>query len=190
MGLDISVYGKAERLAPQPEADAKGHYSDEIYESENLVHAFAYSSMEQSLRGLEPWQEKAWEGGERYFDAGWWKVTPTRDDFDFRAGSYSGYNSFREQLAQAALDVTPRAVWDRLDFYRERPFFELINFADNEGTIGPLAAADLAQDFRDQRSIVLAAWHDVEEESWFTAKYDEWQRAFDVASGHGIVAFH
>ena len=35
--------------------------------------------------------------------------------FRFRAGSYSGYNEFREHLSRMTLGVMPQTVWDAPD---------------------------------------------------------------------------
>lgn len=175
MGLDISVYTDARLRAEQPVKDEKGYWPEEIWDEEGVVHAFAYKGMERSLRGLE---EDAWY--------------VARYDHGFRAGSYSGYGIFRTDLCRAALGVDPQAVWDDPSGYAEKPFYELINFADNEGTIGPEAAADLYRDFADSEEAVMAAvgleGQDLE---WFAEKYADWKGAFRVASeGHGIVEFH
>lgn len=68
-------------------------------------------------------------------------------------GSYGGYNDFREWLAKIAgypavltKDRGARhdaACWER----NGGPFWELINFADNEGCIGTAVCKKLAADF-------------------------------------------
>lgn len=54
------------------------------------------------------------------------------DDYGFRAGSYSGYNWWRSKLEE---------------FAEGDSFQELINFADNEGVIGPVVSKKLYKDF-------------------------------------------
>jgi hypothetical protein len=92
----------------------------------------------------------------------------------FRAGSYSGYNLWRADLqAQFNPQCAP-----------ERPFYELIFFADNEGVIGPEAAADLLKDFEDHGTsyqTVHANWRGV---------YDDFTEAFRLAADDGLVDFH
>ena len=82
MGLDIVSYEKVE-LVPHHARDA-----DECYEAGH-VYAFVYDGFERSLRGLE---------GERCYQ-------PSGEQMHFRAGSYSGYNAFREALSLAALGL-------------------------------------------------------------------------------------
>lgn len=100
--------------------------------------------------------------------------------------SYSGHNRFREELARVFLGVTPGSIWDDPDIYADRPFFELIQFADNEGTIGPEAAADLATDFTEGRD----RWEaDPRLQPWARETYVEWAAAFEAAAGGGLVRF-
>lgn len=175
MGLDISVYTDAKPLEEQPVKDADGYWSDSVWDLDGAV--YANGNNERSLRGLLP---------ETWYSA--------KYSHGFRAGSYSGYNRFREDLCRAALGVEPREVWSSPAAYEEKPFYELINFSDCEGTIGPEAAADLYRDFEDQEAAVLAAAAAALEEQdleWFAGLYAEWKNAFRVASeGHGLVEFH
>jgi hypothetical protein len=71
--------------------------------------------------------------------------------FYFRAGSYSQHADFRQELARAALNVDADDIYADPGPFRDKPFFELIFFADTQGCIGPLAAADLAADFAQGR---------------------------------------
>jgi hypothetical protein len=118
----------------------------------------------------------------------------------FAAGSYSGYNRWREILSFVALDVVPEVVWENVDEYAGKPFVELINMADNEGAIGPVTSRKLAMNFEGLRGSVeyklqevvekrgLHRWFD-EEGKWWLKKYDEWHKAFVLASDGGFVDF-
>lgn len=114
--------------------------------------------------------------------------TATGEQFRFHAGSYSGYNIWREELSKHALGVSPGRVWNDPGAWADRPFYELINFSDCEGVIGPEVSARLAQDFRDHRDDIRAALESAG--AWMAVKYDEWQRAFELASVDGLVDFH
>lgn len=177
MGLDISVYANVRPMAEQPVRDATGRLPEDAWE--RGVRAYlASGGFRRSLRGLE---DGTWYEGER--------VT------GFRAGSYSGYNRFRADLCRAALGVEPEEVWREPEAWVDRPFYELINFADNEGTIGPEAAADLYADFRDQEGAVMAsdavAALDGDDREWFAELYATWKDAFRIAGErHGLVEFH
>jgi hypothetical protein len=73
------------------------------------------------------------------------------DEINFRAGSYGGYNEWRRWLSTTFLGVAPEVVWHNADDYAGKPFFELINFGDNEGAFGPKTSLKLANDFREHR---------------------------------------
>jgi hypothetical protein len=89
------------------------------------------------------------------------------------------------------LGVSADVVWADLNTYATQPFFELVNFADNQGNIGAVAVADLAADFRGLRAKVISQpLDDPDEEAWFGACYDNFARAFDLAAGgNGLVVF-
>lgn len=110
------------------------------------------------------------------------------------AGSYGGYNRWREQLAELA-------GWALISYERYGrmwpshaastytatggPFWELILFSDCEGTIGAATAAKLAKDFADHQ-----AKADAHTDEHFRNKYTEWRAAFELAADGGCVRFH
>ena len=118
------------------------------------------------------------------------------DSFGFRAGSYSGYNWWRDQLAAlAGYPLTAHigghrggelmhaaSVWNDP---RPGPFVELINFSDAEGVIGPRTSAKLAKDFA-----AFQAKADAHPDDYFRAKYADWRKAFEMAADGGAVDFH
>lgn len=162
MVLDITAY---RQLTPveNPALDEDGNPED----WEN--HFMPGASME--------WSEKAFPGRGEGVDAK--TVYSFADSFGFRAGSYSGYNSWRRELAKMA--GVPEDV---MFTERNGPFAELINFADNEGTIGPIVSAKLAKDFDAHLTEAEAIG------GWFLEKYTDWQKAFTMASDNGAVSFH
>lgn len=106
----------------------------------------------------------------------------------FQAGSYRGYNIWRNHLARMAGYSSDEAVWKQTG----GPFWELIHFSDCEGAIGPQTSAKLAKDFQDWqgRAEAYAVSIRAEESSWFLKKYAEWREAFELASDDGAVLFH
>jgi hypothetical protein len=106
------------------------------------------------------------------------------DTGHFRAGSYGGYNAWREALARL-VGVTPRQVWDAPDRYADLPFVGLINFSDCEGAIGPEASAALARDFAEWEDRAAAAF-----DGWSLEVYRSWRAAFEAAADGGAVCFH
>ena len=102
----------------------------------------------------------------------------------FRAGSYSGYNNWREALSIFALGVRPTIVWHDAARFQDRPFYYLINFSDCEGIITGNAAKALLADF-DAHS---EQCHSLAPDLVYT--YDNFHAAFRLAVQDGFVYFH
>lgn len=164
MGLDITYYRK---LRPAPGA----RFNEDTYEPED-----ANGQASENLVYVNPvvvkFTETNWPGRSAGVESG--KVyAHNEDDYDaFCPGSYGNYNRWREDLRLFALD-------------RGDAFAELINFADNEGVIGPVVSAKLARDFA-EHATAYAVGHD----SYYIEKYVAWQRAFEFAADGGAVLFH
>lgn len=108
----------------------------------------------------------------------------------FRAGSYSGYSCWRNQLAELAgyhaanrddCHKYSATAWEA----ESGPFWEMITFSDCEGTIGAKTSAKLAKDFADYQPKA-----DAHESEGFRELYADWRRAFEMASDEGAVGFH
>jgi hypothetical protein len=112
------------------------------------------------------------------------------EEASFRAGSYGGYNEWREHLAAMALGMTPERLWTlvKTDPTFAGPFVEQINFTDCDGTIGPTASAKLAKDYADFTERAEEYGKRVGCE-WFFPRYKQWRAAFDVAAPNGVVLF-
>jgi hypothetical protein len=102
------------------------------------------------------------------------------DQFDFRAGSYSGYNAWRDELAKMAGYPSAEYVWYRVT---KGPFLELINFSDCEGFIGPETAAKLARDFAEYQAKAE------ELGDYFLGKYEDFRKACEYAADGGAIQF-
>lgn len=100
--------------------------------------------------------------------------------------SYHGYGWWRENLARMA-GYTAEGLWANPD--PSVPFFELVHFADNEGTIGPVTSAELAKDFGDYAEQAARFAQTIDHGDAWLASYEELGRAFRVASGAGLVRF-
>lgn len=166
MGLDITAYEIVERGADQDQLNTAYESGGEPENVTRLWHPDAdFSGQSDGLaKGL-------------YLYSG--------DDVRFRAGSYSGYNVWREQLAQL-VGTTPKAIWANP---QPGPFMELINFSDCEGFIGPQTAAKLATDF-DAWADRAQAFAEAQGLDWFYDLFQRWQKAFRCAAGKGVVQFH
>lgn len=106
----------------------------------------------------------------------------------FRAGSYSGYGDWRNWLARVAgYPVAFLVRHERRQYVQSAwdatsgPFWELLNFSDCEGTLGPVVSRKLAKDFADfqARADALA------QNEWYREQYECWRAAFEVAAEHG-----
>jgi hypothetical protein len=167
MGLDITAY---KRLTPAPDApvDGDGFPVD-------------YDKYFRADEGTIQFTEDNWPGRSAGITPG---IYAFAEAFEFRAGSYGGYGAFRRALSEMALHQPPEDIWE--DSAPKGPFVELINFADNEGIIGPVVAGKLAQDFAEHESNIFAQTHD----DYFRAKYRDWRKAFQFAADGGAVDFH
>jgi hypothetical protein len=191
MGLDISAVSE---IRPVDVPEGMEIWSDEYYdwESENGYQLWnIYSSPEFPKQG-EGLPESD-------------MVDAEGESFSFRAGSYSGYNEWRNDLALAAgYEGGAENVWNRVDSagYTGGPFEELINFSDANGIIGPIASEKLYNDFIKYEKDIMETidwWYlkmvaekeyDGESVKWFKIKYDDWKEAFNIARNNGMVIFH
>lgn len=157
MGLDIDVFQKLSKV-DNPVLDENG--CPENWESEWRPGG-----------GME-WSEEHWPGRGEGIDVD--TTYRFEKQFNFRAGSYSGYNWWREQL---------KAM-------REYPSFEeQINFADNEGVIGPIVSAKLARDYKENLMKAEAYSNSLDDGIWWIQQYRNWMKAFDMAADGGAVSF-
>lgn len=110
--------------------------------------------------------------------------------FNFRAGSYSGYNYFRDQLCQSAHGITANEFFEKADEYKGKPFAELINFSDCEGFIGSITSAKLLKDFVEHESAFKDYVGSRGLDTYEIESYNNWRRGFEMASFAGAVTFH
>lgn len=121
------------------------------------------------------------------------------DTFDtvqhhFRAGSYSGYNQFRNLLSKALLGVEASAVWEDPTSFEGRPGYEMIDFSDCEGNISSSVADKLRQDLVENRDVFKAHLIEVfgegnDQIEWSMETYDNFIYAFELASENGVVIY-
>ncbi len=189
MGLDITAISEVEPIEIPESIEL---WSDEYYDWEKDQDGYVWNLYQE-----EPFLEQ----GEGLPNSA---VVAHGEDFGHRAGSYSGYNEWRNLLARVALNLTDEQVWARIDAgesYANIPFGELINFSDANGTIGPVASQKLYNDFVQYEKDVLNMLDrfylkfeeyeiDGDTYQWFKQKYKDWKETFRVASNNGAVIFH
>jgi len=159
MGLDISVYSSSELAAPI-------HEFEECCWKLGHVHPYVNPDFPERADGMD----------------GRCRIA-TSAERSFRAGSYSGYNAWRDELARFAGFKSDADAWENAR--STAPFWELLNFSDCEGIIGPVTSAKLARDFRENLS--RAEQH---QDDWWKKKYREWMEAFESVTATGFVLFH
>ena len=163
MGLDMRAYENAElvpeKLLPEDE--------DERYDS--FAHVW--------LNGNFP--------AEIGLVGGWYKTSG--ESFSWRAGSYSGYNQFRRMLAEMFDDRTDEDYWYE-DADPTWPFFELINYSDCEGAMGPQAIQNVGADFTEYAGLWTATYGGRMDWDWMNQKYAEWTKGTTIAK-HGLIIF-
>jgi hypothetical protein len=184
MGLDITGFSNLRYLGHHEVPEHSEHpYDPETYERVH-VEALAYDAFPHALMGIPNQRLKTYSTSQ-FITCGCFELTEKTEQHAFRAGSYGGYNRWRQDLA------------DRFNPYRdngrpgpEGPFYELIWFADNEGTIGELAATSLLGNFRQYEVEYRAAHLGSEMGDYFVEKYADWLRACELAADSGLIDFH
>jgi len=157
MGLDVTAY---ETLTPMPSAPKEGSW-----EEDRAVHVSNHD----------------YPGRELPLKEGWY--LPCGDKFGFRAGSYGGYNAWRNSLAVMAGYGSDKAAWEKDP--SEGPFIELINFSDCEGFLGPDVCKKLHADFLEWDSRAREGL-----DEWEYRLYTKWTMAASLGSAGGGIDFH
>ncbi len=156
MGLDIVAYSK---LTPS---------ADQSRDEDGFA-----------LKGFVPYENPSFPG--RVAPLSPTTVYDFEKEFHFRAGSYGGYNSWRNWLAQLAGFESAYNVWAMVEKGQTGPFFDLINFSDCEGTLGTDACKKLLLDFD--------KFADQAGGGWDGELYREWHKAFRLGADDGAVYF-
>lgn len=169
MGLDVTAYSGLSRV-DNPDLD---EYGDPVeWRTMWLAHPEKIDVTERNWPG----RSKGIEPGAVYLFS---------EKVVFRAGSYMGYNSWRNSLAILAGYLDDTYVRERVS---SGPFVELIHFSDCEGIIGPVVAEKLAEDFAEYQSKVDQAPDN--HIDGFHRLYADFRRAFELARDNGAVDFH
>lgn len=178
MGLDITAFSKlfyAGHHEPWGEEREDEHY-------EKHIEAFSYTEFAGHALAGVPNLRTENMGGSDFISGGCYMITPDTLMHGFRAGSYGGYGQFRRLIADA---FNPYRDFGDGSPSPEGPFYELLWFADNEGTIAEVAAASLLRDFRR---------HEIEISSWSEGRgadlVRDWIRACELAADGGLISFH
>lgn len=188
MGLAIAAYSRLDYIGHHPgkTEDRECEYDPKTFERRH-IDAFAYECFPHALEGIpgSPEIRRIESRPDSFLEVGCFAITPGTEAHTFGAGSYSGYNRWREHLGICF-------GWNR---ETTDPFMELIHFADNEGTLLWKAARELAGDFeagREKwRDYVLGLPNvDPHRGSWWIEVYEDWAHACRLAGDGGLIDFH
>lgn len=111
-------------------------------------------------------------------------------DFNFRAGSYHGYNYWRSQLSELALGAPADDVYADPSRFVGKCAYELINFSDCEGSIGPETCAKLRDDLDGLRRSLQPKHLELVNAGYSDGLLDTWIDAFRLGADGGFVMFH
>ena len=167
----MSAFSGVKKLAFGPDDSPVGDDGDPV-DTDTCIRLFVNDAFPGRDAGLD--------------GSGHYSYTEAIDVF---SGAYSRYNRWRENLAKLAgypltADHDGRmmhaaACWNGAT----GPFSELIDFADNEGVIGPVVAAKLARDFAEWDERAKAVHGE------FYEHYGDIRRGCDLAAQGGALNF-
>lgn len=115
------------------------------------------------------------------------------DDYHFRAGTYSGYNAWRNELSLMANGVSAEQLWNEREKRQGAPFYELIDFSDCDGAIGAKVSATLLRDFKQHRAKIhkkMTELHGEQHAARFFYVYVEFTQALEIASDRACLYSH
>ena len=156
MGLDVRTYGNIKLAENEEDADFTAFVIDEDWK--------------HKIKNLQ--DGKAYNG-----------------DVVFRGVSYPylAHNRFREKLVKLVgredlLDNEGKIKWNELPI--EMPFYDLINFADNEGYLDWEVSNTIYSDFEkyNEKAKLVMSEYDY-------SKYETWLKTFKSAKNDGVVVF-
>jgi hypothetical protein len=111
-----------------------------------------------------------------------------RESLDsFRAGSYSGFHSWRTWLARVVgVDISGLSGYGGIRPVEGLPFEEMFNHSDCDGILKRKQCRNLSDDFA---FYFFKALEEIKEDNedennenmqWFMSQYVQWHRAFDM----------
>ena len=185
MGLDIFAANHLRYLQPVPKGKALDRIIEELEEQNKSLYDVYFP-----LFPNHP-SHRARLGGMK---TGLYEYTSKSRKYSFRAGSYSGYNAWRNHLSLFTLNAEAEEVWNAPRSYRDQPFFELINFTDCDGRIGTSVAEKLAEDFTSHATrakrfaSTLTDPEDWSPDNWLEV-YRDFTRGLRLAAKNGALTF-
>lgn len=170
MGLDITAYRQLKKVDDSEiQRDEEGQIDEDVFDYDNHHRFYVHSHYPERASEID--SDSAYTSTEEY---------------GFRAGSYSGYNNWRNSLAQLAGYESIDGRHDKGAWETDGgPFWELITFSDCEGVIGSHVSKKLLADFLSFDT--AAKTHGGE---YFYEVYQEFTKGLTLASDNGALEFH
>jgi len=169
----------------------------------------------RAFNGLERCQIQTEEAYEKYLDCSCLRssdilfnqsggldgyYTHSGEYLTFRAGSYSSYGNWRKMLSEMLGYPEIEKLWESIrreislgevlpeGSNVDIPFIELIYFSDCEGVIGSKVSTKLYNDFVSNRESAVKFSESKKNSDWLSL-YDDFLKAFKIASNNGCVQF-
>jgi hypothetical protein len=157
MGLDVITYGNIKLAKNEEDADFVAYVINEKWKHKvkNLQYGKAYNG-DVIFKGV--------------------------------SYSYSTHSRFREGLVRLIgredlLDSGGKIKWNKLP--AEIPFYDLINFADDEGCLDWEVSSTILSDFEEYNEKAK-----LEMNPFDYSKYETWLETFKYAKNNGVVVFY
>lgn len=182
MGLDAVSYEhyKEVNLSDIKEgfamADFDFEFDDYMYEN-GVYRVFSYTNFaEHALAGFS-FARKDSSFYPEFFTAG--PYVKTSGNVERVSNSYSGHSIYRKLLKEFGASAVDK----------DSPFYELMNFADNEGVLGPVACAALAEDYEKFPAFDPDSLSEFDYIQWAQRTHSAWKVAVENAANTGLLFF-
>jgi hypothetical protein len=194
MGLDVVAYSHLKNMG-MPDGYELEDFCIWDYDDITEDNSFIFYRSPENEYGVKYTSEsgKTWRGFDKCEDLepGIYHETHETSGHSFCAGSYSRYNGFRASLSLCVNGVEPTEIWTNPDKWKDHPLYELIEFSDCEGRIGPEISKKLYLEMKDNHIKFLKYIIDSPGDLiFYKEKYEDFMLAFQIASENGVVIFH
>lgn len=156
-------------------SDCDFDFDDYMYEN-GVYRVFSYTNFaEHALAGFS-FAKKDSSFFPKFFTVG--PYVKTSGNVESSSTSYSGHSLYRNSLKGFGASFKDP----------DSPFYELMNFADNEGVLGPVACAALAEDYVNFPVLVTDSTSE-NDYQWLNKLHAKWKVAVENAANTGLIFF-
>ncbi len=187
MGLDVTSYSRAIRIGDYPDhPDGLDGLAD--YDSVQrcyLLRGQKVASIYPASLDDFPHHAMPLTGG----------IYSFHEQYHFRAGSYSGYNVFRDWISQQILGKTQDDVCHLIRdcnpaTYPDQGIVWLVYFSDCEGIISGERCEPILAGLEKHKDRLFAATKSFANSVYYHEKVEDWIKALALAVDGGFVKFH